>query len=389
MAELDPYEVLRIPHDADTAAIEDAYDKLFDRYEKQAEGGDRAAMAKLESLNEARDTLVDPAQRVALDARLAAGRKSQTGAPASSRSSIAAGAATQTHRETKSVAPSQRQPAYRMPPRARGRGPSRPIVQPRGFSLPILPILVVGVLAVALAVALYFLLAKVQGTTTSVGVPETGEGAVVATVNGAPIYTREYEERVQRDKAAALADPFSASLINNFQGITGTRMLNILKSDSLDKLINLEVIVQQAKKEGVYPTEPQQASLVEKAKVSDIPQGQSFVDFLKKKNITEGQYKRAVVSNVVYTVMANDHMPAAGTTDERTNGFIKWICDTRKQYDVKILLNFNVQNPACTSGLPVPEVPLPGLDQSQPAPQAQPTSAAPIAPGATTAPTKP
>src|SRR5215212_6226940 len=65
-----PYDLLQVPRDAGEEEIEEAYNALFDRYEPAGDDGDEEAIAMLEALNEARDTLVNPRQRAALDARL-------------------------------------------------------------------------------------------------------------------------------------------------------------------------------------------------------------------------------------------------------------------------------------------------------------------------------
>ncbi len=92
---------------------------------------------------------------------------------------------------------------------------------------------------------------------------------------------------------------------------------------------------------------------------------------MQQHNLTADRYRRAVTDNVVYAVMANEHVPKTGTADEKTQGFVDWICTTRKNYDVKILMTFTItDNPSCTSGLPS-DLPLPGVDQTQvPGPEA-------------------
>ena len=223
-----------------------------------------------------------------------------------------------------------------------------------------------GMLAVVVAGGLIFIMGQRATTGTRPPASES-RGEVLATVNGVPIYSQDWEERLARDKEAALSDPFMAAFLDNFQSITGTRALEVIKSDALDKLINLEVIQQQARKEGLYPTEDQQRLVIEDAKQREVPAGQTFEEFLKHYNITEEQYNRRVVENLVYALMANEHMPKTGTNEEKTNGFIKWICDTRKNYDVKVFVTFNVDNPPCTSGLPT-DLPLPGVEEPTPVP---------------------
>ena len=143
----------------------------------------------------------------------------------------------------------------------------------------------------------------------------------------------------------------------------------------------------QARKEGLYPeTAAQQNSVVEDAKAREL-NGQNFADFLAKRNITAGQYTRRIIRNVVYTLMADAHMPKTGTDDVRKNAFFQWICKTRQSYDVKINITFAVSNPPCTSDLP-PELPLPGLGTT-PVPGDVPTAVVPSTPAGTQGPPSP
>ena len=355
----DPYRVLKVPRNASIEGIEEAYDRLFDRYEPLAHEGDEAATEKLNQLNEARDALIDPDVRARVDAELAE-----------------ADARRAAVRRGESV------PGTTSTLRLRPRG--RPGMQPEGRTLAsMFPwIATIAVLGVALIIAVSFL----NSSSPPVVAPgQAGPGDVVATVNGRPIYEREYNARVERDKQNALNDPVFGVLFNNFQGITGTRALDALSQDALDKLINFEVIMQQAEKEGLYPTEQQQQGLIADAKANDLKGGESFEQFLQARGITEEQYNRTVVQNVVYTVMADGHIPRTGTPEERTNAWIDWICTTRKDYEVVINLTFMLKdNPACTSGLPA-DLPLPGIDTTLP--DDVPTQVVPSEPQATPAPT--
>src|SRR5439155_13138097 len=101
--------------------------------------------------------------------------------------------------------------------------------------------------------------------------------------------------------------------------------------------------------------------LIEQAKAQDL-HGQSFDDFLKAHNIGEEQYNNSVVVNTVYAIMAGKHMPQTGSDEEKTNGFISWMCKARESYTVNIILNIPAVegNKPCTSGLPS-DVPIAGL----------------------------
>jgi hypothetical protein len=164
-------------------------------------------------------------------------------------------------------------------------------------------------------------------------------------------------------------------------------MLDVIKQDALDKLINMEVIQQQARTEGNYPSEQDQVALINQTKAAEL-QGRSFEQFLSERGICEEQYNASVVRNAVYLTMANNHLPAEGNDDARTTGFINWICETRQKYDVQILVDFMVkENQACSSGLPT-DLPI-TAGQTQPeeppaeVPEAVPTGEGPMVPRAT------
>jgi hypothetical protein len=356
LPDTNPYTLLKVPRDADDDEIAEAYNRLFDQYEPRAHAGDRSAIDMLEALNEAHDTLTDPRQRTRLDARL-------TSTP-----SRTASVATAT-------APAKPRKAQEEIIRTRRRSTDRMRNVQAAPRLPILPIAIATVLVLALLASVLYFLSRTQQ------VPPTtiSKGTVVALVNDQPIYQREFDRRVDLDKQIALSDPFFGAMFNNFQGITGTRALDTLRSDSLDKLINLQVITQQARKERVYPTAEEQKGLIEEAKKRDLAGGGSFQSLLTQRGITEEEYNQDELNRIVYLVMANDHMPSTGSDDDRTNAFLTWICDTRKSYDVKVLLTFSIDNPTCTSGLPIPELPLPGLSQGTQVPEPESTTGAPAA----------
>lgn len=374
--EQNPYKILNVPQNASIEQIEDAYDTLFDAYEPQARAGDAAAVEFLHALNAARETLVNPQDR------------SESGGVGAVRSAAgtrvdAVSASITRRRGSRSVTQASSAP---LKVRRRYSNASRPLLQPQTNPRKV-PLLVAGTLLLVFLVAVsVFLLLRPKDTAVPAAAVDPARGEVVAAVNGAPIYADDWQIRIDKDKSGALSDPLFAPFINNFQGVTGTRMLDILSYDALDKLINLEVIQQQAKKEGLYPTQKQQETLISDAKKQDLKNGLTFEQFLKNTKITADLYNRTVIQNVVYTVMANQHLPKTGTPQERTDGFTKWICDTRKSYNVQIYRKFKVaENQPCTSGLPT-DLPLPGLPaegQGTPAPGAVPTAVPPVSPKAT------
>ncbi|HST04869.1 MAG TPA: SurA N-terminal domain-containing protein [Chloroflexia bacterium] len=382
---MNPYEILNISANAGLDEIEDAYDTLFDEYEPQARSGDPDAVRMLHTLNEARDTLVDPDLRAQVDAGLAEKATPKVAQP-SQRPAERARPTPVTKppapERGKSAPPAPRAQQSRRPAqqrggnagtRARSRGsymvqePARP----RRTWVSYLPyFLAIAVLGFGIALGISYLQNK--GSCVPADLPT---GPTVATVNGTPIYQRDWDERANTDQQNVLSDPLFAAFFNSTT-VTGTRALDALKFDSLDKLINMEIIQQQARKEGVYPTDDQQKTLVDQAYASDRQGNESFDDMLCRLHVSEAKYKSTIIQNIVYTVMANQHMPTAGTSDSKTDAFINWICTTRQSYDVKILATFLVQNnPSCTSGLPS-DLRLPGLNET-PVPDELPTAAVP------------
>lgn len=376
-----PYEVLQVPQDATVDEIEDAYDALYDLHEPAARAGNEREIALLRRLNESREVLLDRRRRAELDRSLREPARRPPG-PAAQRGPRQGSAAQRSQEEapgrTQYGSGSATVGTGTAPARARRRSAPRPrYVAPPAQNRRV-PILVAGVLLVLLVFALAaFLL--IRGRQGGLMTPDPSRGEVIASVNGVPVYSDDWQERLDRDKNSALSDPLFSPFVNNFQGVTGTRMLDILSYDAMDKLINLEIIMQQAKKEGLYPTPAQEQGLIDDAKQQDLQPGQTFEDFLRSRNISEAKYNRTVVQNVVYTVMADRHVPKEGTATERTDGWIKWICETRKAYDVRIFKTFIVEsNAPCTSGLPT-DLPLPGVEQEE-LPDDLPTAAVPAIP---------
>ncbi|MEO6457336.1 MAG: SurA N-terminal domain-containing protein [Chloroflexia bacterium] len=373
MQTTDPYKLLSIGHDASEAEVEAAYDRLFDRYEARAQSGDTAAISMLDRLNEAHDLLLDPKRREVL------GSNAQAAARPGLRSSVdtsgRAGAAPVITKTAMGKTGADNLTVRRRAGSRTGSAYSTPTTSR-------LPYIVVAVLALGLVASLIYLL-----TTKPEAVPEPLSGNALATVNGVPIYEREFNERVERDKLTALADPLFSAFFENFQGITGTRALDVLRYDALDKLINMEVIQQQASKENRYPGPEQQAEFIAETKAAEVGANESFESFLRRIGISEAQYNKRVVENFVYTVMAEQHMPKTGSNTERTEGFIRWICETRKNYDAVVKLSFIVtENEPCTSGLPT-DIPLPGITEGTPVPEPIPTAQVPVVPPAGASPT--
>lgn len=390
---MNPYETLGIPRDATEDQIEDAYDALFDQYEPLAQGGDQPSVDMLNALNEARDVLLDPTRRARLDANLDRPRRpappQQEAAPRRQQPQQQA-RQQQAQRPPQQTAPQRERDAVQRAARPQNKSGSTTVKTRRRASYALEPqvpkrdllgywpyYIVIIVLAGAIAFGTTFLASK--GSCVPADLPT---GATVATVNGTPIYQRELDVRERIDKSGALSDPLFSSFFDPTT-ITGTRALDTLKFDSLDKLVNMQVIMQQAKKEGIWPTEDQANELVQQAAATDEKPGESYEALLCRLQVSNNKYRQTVVENVIYTVMADHHMPKDGDDNKRTDGFIKWICDTRSAYDVQILMDFLVpNNPPCTSGLPS-DVPLPGLSQATPVPEDIPTAVAPAQPTAT------
>jgi curved DNA-binding protein CbpA len=396
---MNPYEILQIPASATLDEIEDAYDALFDEYEARAQAGDATAVGMLNALNEARETLVDPVRRAQLDASLLGPKAAAQPSGAVKRADAATRDTTPREKRSTNSPPARdgqpraaqnraqlRSNTTGQRTRRAGSFAVREPARPRRTWVSYLPyIILIAVLGFGIAVGISYLQSK--GSCVPADLPT---GATVATVDGTPIYQRDWDVRENTDKQNVLSDPLFASFFDS-STITGTRALDALKFDSLDKLVNMEVIQQQAKKEGLYPTEDQQKTLVDQAYASDRKGTESFNDMLCRLQVSEATYRRTIIQNIVYTVVANQHMPATGTSETKTDAFINWICSTRNSYNVQIMATFLVSNnPSCTSGLPS-DIRLPGLDET-PVPDELPTAVVPVqtnpsATGAAPAPT--
>ncbi len=402
---LNPYKLLQVSRTADSETIEDAYDRLFDKYEPRAQAGDSSAVAMLENLNEAHDLLLDPARRAALDRSLAEANRQISQAHAR-RAGTAPAPDVRPKASRTATAPTTSRPgSHNGAASSRGTRPRAVAPARRQFFSP-LYFVIGAVLMILVVFAVSYIVSydsnngggqgntsglqptpyvpnavELQATATAEailsdtfdisqqptpaaigGVSTSDPNRVVATVNGQPVYMYELSTRYIKDLIIAASDPIMGPLLAS-QDVTATRMLDIISQDSLDKLINMQVIVQQAQKEGLYPSDQDINTLVDQAKQVDL-KGTPFPDFLAKNRITEQQYRTNVVRNIVYAVMASKHVPAQGTDDEKQNAFLSWICDTRKGYDVKVLLNFTQSNQPCSSGLPS-DIPLSSMPPSQ------------------------
>jgi hypothetical protein len=367
-----PYDILKVPQDATLEEIEAAYERLFDRHESKAQMGDANAVSMLERLNEAYDVLSDPQRRASLNADLTSVADVTEESPARPRPRPQPRSQAQVSR-SRAASTSGRAGSASQSLRTKPRTTNlRKNAEPTR-SLPLIPLVLLGILGFALAAVITYMVT----TRKDLGAQAENRGGIVATVNGQPIYQQDYLERAEIDKEGALKDEMFGIYFKTLSPYSQTVALETLRSDSLDRLINFEVIMQQARKESRYPvSDAEQRNLIEQAKASEL-KGQTFEQFLKSHNITEGQYNRRVIRNVVYSVMADAHLPKTGTTEARRAGFFQWICETRKSYDVKIMITFTVSNPPCTSDLP-PEIALPGIDNVIPEPES--TVAVPLTP---------
>jgi hypothetical protein len=357
-----PYKLLGVSRSADLAEIDEAYNLLFDEYEPQAYAGDTKATQMLEELNRARDVLVDPEQRAALDARLGRAASQTRAAGYAGRESARTQAAPQTG--------------------SRAGADKRPRSVERQVQRSPVPWVLGGAVALVLVGVVVFLISRNMSNA------QGGDlGAVVATVNSQPIYERELNARYETDKEQNLSDPLMQNVLTQ-GGETLSRALDVIKQDALDKLINMEVIQQEARAENLYPSPATQVELITQAKAVDVRPGQSFEDSLREHGLTEEQYNQNVIRDAVYRVMASKYMPATGDEGSRQSAFISWICQTRGKYDVQVKITFAnaTGNQPCSSGLPS-NIQLTG-DQLPPAPVdeppfPEPTSTGPMVPRAT------
>ena len=89
-----------------------------------------------------------------------------------------------------------------------------------------------------------------------------------------------------RSACAAKQDYIDQFGLNFDAPTTGIRMADVLGFDVLDQMINFEVIMQQAQKEGVVPNPTQVAQRYDQAQQAASQQHQTWYTFLKTQGYT-------------------------------------------------------------------------------------------------------
>jgi hypothetical protein len=210
------------------------------------------------------------------------------------------------------------------------------------------------------------------GTPVSSAPPQDA-GDVAATVNGKPISKAAWQERVRLAKQDYI-DQFQL----NFDNDQGKRMEDVLSFDVLDQMINFEILMQEAQRQGIVtnptqvegqyqkirgnifqqeaekiapsPNPTQVAQRLQQINASPDEQTRIWSDFLKSQNMTsDAQFRQTIIDSFIYLIMATNNTTPGATDDEKTAQFAKYICTTREKYDVKILVTFIVPQTPCES----------------------------------------
>jgi hypothetical protein len=190
-----------------------------------------------------------------------------------------------------------------------------------------------------------------------------------ASVNGKVIPMTAYEERL----LAAKQDYIDQFGLNFDAPTTGIRMADVLGFDVLDQMINFEVIMQQAQKEGVVPNPTQVAQRYEQAQQAASQQHQTWDAFLKTQGVhSDAEFRQTIVDGFTYLIMAGNHTTQNGTDEQKAAALADYICSTRKNYDVKVYVQFIVPQAPCSSAAQVPGGPAPNITVPAGATPAQP-----------------
>jgi SurA-like protein len=232
--------------------------------------------------------------------------------------------------------------------------------------------------------------------------PPQNSGDVAATVNGKPISKAAWQERVRLAKQDYI-DQFQL----NFDNDQGKRMEDVLAFDVLDQMINFEILMQEAQRQGIVTNPTQVEDQYQKIrgnifkqeaeKIAPSPnptqveqrlqqinadpneQARIWSDFLKSQNMTsDAQFRQTIIDSFIYLIMATNHTTPGATDDEKTTQFANYICSTREKYDVKILVTFIVPQTPCESAGAAAPGALPSLSKVPGSPV--PTQAVPPAP---------
>ncbi|MGI8586358.1 MAG: SurA N-terminal domain-containing protein [Chloroflexia bacterium] len=216
-----------------------------------------------------------------------------------------------------------------------------------GWALP------AGVAVVALLLVIGFYLASNVQNPLS---PPPADAA--ATVNGKVITKTYWQDRLTIAKQSYV-DQFGLNFDNSD---SGKRMADVLGFDVLDQMIDFEIMLQQAKKESVVPNPTQVAANYQQARDAAAKQNMTWDQFLASQGAKDDNaFRQNIQDTYTYLALAGNHARQDGTDQEKANSLADYICGLRPNYDVKIYVQFIVQQSPCESARNVPGEPAAGI----------------------------
>ncbi len=175
----------------------------------------------------------------------------------------------------------------------------------------------------------------------------------VAIVNGEKI-TKTQLDKVMKKKKMALEQQGAT-----FTGKEGQMMLKALEQQALEDMITKSLILQAAKKEGVYPSKSEINKQIDEIKARYGGE-KAFKDDLKRFGYTIKEMEELVAFNVAYNslyekVTGKIEVTDSEVQDEYNNNKDKYV-EPAKIKARAIFIRFNDTNQSQASGQPAPQV---------------------------------
>ena len=76
---------------------------------------------------------------------------------------------------------------------------------------------------------------------------------------------------------------------------------------------------------------------------------------------SDAEFRQTIVDGFTYLIMAGNHTKQDGTDEQKAAALADYICSTRKNYDVKVYVQFIVPQAPCSSAAQVPGGPAPNI----------------------------
>jgi len=132
---------------------------------------------------------------------------------------------------------------------------------------------------------------------------------LAAIVNGVGISIEEFENSVDRTKTSYEQQGY------NFEGDEGAALLEQIRQQAIDELVQQEVLIQNAEEKGYEVSEEQVNAELEQIKVQ-FPSDEDYQTALEQSKLTEDELKSLIVSELQIEQFVKNEIPEVTVTDE-------------------------------------------------------------------------